>query len=161
MNAREFRAGLTSRAEHVRRLVAVCGTGHVRQWVELKHPIVGFIQTGESVPLRTDSRGLSLRIREWWAAGDEHLRFIGCHYVLLDVVSGQELLAFHRHDGRFPEGHYHLGPASGELTESLARAHLPAPGLDLESFVLMLITEFRVRPRQADWEFVLRGPTPT
>jgi hypothetical protein len=23
--------------------------------------------------------------------------------VLLDVVSGQELLAFHRHDGRFPE----------------------------------------------------------
>ncbi|MBE0609640.1 MAG: hypothetical protein IH609_09680 [Dehalococcoidia bacterium] len=161
MNAREFRAGVNSRAEHVRRLVAVCGTGHVRQWVELKHPMVGFIQTGESVPVRTNSRGLSLRIREWWAAGDEHLLLTGCHYVLLGTVTGQELLAFHRHEGRFPDGHYHLGPASGELLEPLTRAHLPAPQLDLESFVLMLITEFRVRPRRADWESVLRGPGPT
>jgi len=81
--------------------------------------------------------------------------------VLLGTVTGEELLAFHRHEGRFPDGHYHLGPASGELLEPLTRAHLPAPQLDLESFVLMLITEFRVRPRRADWESVLRGPGPT
>ncbi|MCL4242790.1 MAG: hypothetical protein KJ048_15675 [Dehalococcoidia bacterium] len=159
MNAREFRAGLTSRAEHVGRLVAACGPGHGRQWVELKHPIVGFIQTGESVPLRTNSRVVSLRIREWWAAGDEHLQLTGCPYVLLDAISGQEVLAFHRHDGRFPDGHYHLGPASGQLLDALRGAHLPSPGLPLESFLLMLITELRVRPRRADWESVLSHPT--
>lgn len=161
MNVREFRAGVTSRAEHVRRLVAVCSSEHVRHWVDIKRPVAGFIQAGHGEPLRTEPLRLTLRIREWWAAGDEHLLLTGCHYVLLDSVSGKELLAFHRHDGRFLDGHYHLGPASGELLTPQRRAHLPAPRLDLESFMFMLITEFRVRPRRADWESVLRSPGPT
>ena len=44
------------------------------------------------------------------------------------------------------EGHYHLGAGSGQLSEPLAKVHLPAPNVGLDSFLTMVIVEFGFLP---------------
>lgn len=75
--------------------------------------------------------------------------------MLSEPETRREILAFHRHAGRFPNGHYHIGPGAGALLEPFHRAHIPAPSVTLELFIEMLVLDFGTRPLRPDWQALL------
>lgn len=85
-----------------------------------------------------------------------------CFYSVT-VRSGVEVIAFHHHPigiGIVPAPHLHIGPAATGsdamfLSGRFHKAHIPTGGIALERVIHMLITEFGVEPRRADWERVL------
>ena len=96
-----------------------------------------------------------ISVREFWSYDADGVLFNGLQYVLTDWRTEREVIAFHRHPGRFPAGHYHLGSGLGALPSPLDKVHIPAPAVTLEAFIAMLITEFGIRPRRPDWETFL------
>jgi hypothetical protein len=142
----------------VRELVALVTRGYVRQWEEVGRRPRGLIQLNPETTSVSSTGRLAFRLREWWIPTDADPRLTGCQYVLSESRTDQEILAFHRHAGRFQSGHYHLGPAAGSRSALFDRTHVPAPGVTLELFVEMLITEFGVRPLRSDWRGVLEAP---
>jgi hypothetical protein len=75
----------------------------------------------------------------------------------------REIIAFHRHpiqDGAAATPHVHIGPAAtgrdaAFLPGRFHKTHIPTGNIALEDVIRMLITEFGVEPRRADWESVL------
>lgn len=91
--------------------------------------------------------------RRSWA-----LQIEGYAYRLLDA-SGAEMFAYHWH----PQGpssllrpHLHLGAGMGRLLRVATRAHLSTGPVALEDILRLVITEFGVTPRRADWDTVLQ-----
>jgi hypothetical protein len=71
------------------------------------------------------------------------------YYYRIDTTNGGELLSWHWHpDGRFKQPHLHVAALN-------RRQHLPTGRVSLEAILRLLLTEFGVRPRRADWESVL------
>jgi hypothetical protein len=95
---------------------------------------------------------------------------VGYRYQLHEP-NERELLAFHWHpyglsDAWHPHLHlssripsFELG-ANAEPT-NLAAMHIPTGFVTFADVVRLLITEFGVEPRRADWESILTGETPT
>lgn len=93
-------------------------------------------------------------------------REVDYRYHLLDS-DGREILAYHSH----PSGvspitwpHLHLSgrlapfdAGRGEAPVSLGGRHLPTGPVTLADVVRMLIAEFEVRPRRADWAAVIEA----
>ena len=132
-----------------------------------------FAPLREPVPLRTAGRQrrLLLTMKHSYAiveAADApdafEVRTTGYRYHVLDLQQ-REVLAYHWH----PEGispitypHLHL---SGRLSPldlgprqepaALGEMHLPTGFVTLADVVRLLITEFGIAPRRADWEAIL------
>ncbi len=76
----------------------------------------------------------------------------------LENAARQELISYQWHPaGRSPVTfpHFHLGPASRVGEERVGRAHLPTGRIAPQSFFRLVLTEFDITPRRADWEAVL------
>jgi len=76
-------------------------------------------------------------------------------YALTDKQN-QEILAYHWHPKTppiFP--HFHLGAGASVGHSVLRKAHMPTWRVSLEDVIWMLINEFGVKPRRADWQTVL------
>lgn len=155
MNRAEFHDTARRRAEHVQALVACCSRAHVRRLTQINDPEAVVIRTVTNAPVSASRRRYGISVREFWSYDPERVLLTGLQYVLTDGRTEREVIAFHRHDGRFPEGHYHLGSGLGALPSPLDKVHIPAAGVALEAFIAMLITEFGIRPRRADWETFL------
>jgi hypothetical protein len=156
LNPASFRRELTTRADRVRDLAALVSRGYVRQWEELGRSPKGLINLQPTrVSIAAGGRR-TVAIREWWVPSEPQAISSGCQYVLR-AETEQEFIAFHRHQGRFASGHYHIGPAAGALSAPVDRAHIPAPGVTLEHFIEMLITDFGLRPLRPDWRAVLEA----
>ncbi len=94
-----------------------------------------------------------------WAAAT-----VAYHWAILDG-SEREIIAYHWNpEQRVAFPHLHLGPAAGLGTSRLHKIHLPTGYLVLPDIIGLLITQFVVRPRRADWKQVLerfRAAAPT
>jgi hypothetical protein len=136
---------------------------------------VSFVPLDLPVPLRSrrGGRGAELFVRidytvDALAPGSGYeVRSSAYRYHVLDA-HGRELLAYHWH----PEGvspvvspHVHVSNAAWLLPgppdpsaapPTLAGIHLPTGPVALADVVRLLIAEFAVVPRRADWETVLR-----
>lgn len=90
------------------------------------------------------------------------------HYYLLDS-QGREIVAYHWHPGGVSPvtvPHMHLSSRIGRLDvgpgfdpAALGEMHLPTGFVTLADLVRLLITEFGIAPRRADWETILQGET--
>jgi hypothetical protein len=81
------------------------------------------------------------------------------YYYELQTRSNVEVLSYHWHpESRSPLTfpHMHIGVGSGVAIAGLRKPHYETPRMALESFLLMLIKNFGVRPEREDWETVLR-----
>lgn len=90
---------------------------------------------------------------------------VGYSYVV-DDASGSELFAYHWDQTgaspvRYP--HLHVDTVSRDVRPSsgkrrIHKLHFPTGHVALEDVIRMLITEFGVEPRRANWESVLAEP---
>jgi hypothetical protein len=136
-----------------------------------QRPYFGFAPAGEAAPLRVGGRRrLSLSmVHEYEVVPAAQpraytVRTIGYWYSLLDRQE-REIIAFHWH----PAGirpivilHLHLsgrlqpldlGP--GAEPAALGQMHIPTGPVAFADVVWLLIAEFGVEPRRADWDAVL------
>ena len=91
---------------------------------------------------------------------------VGYSYRILEP-EGREILAYHWHPtsvSPVKNPHVHLSSRIGPLViapsgaaVALADMHLPTGFVDLNDVVRLLIAEFGVEPRRADWDAVLAG----
>lgn len=80
------------------------------------------------------------------------------YYYTLDDADGREILAYHWHPaGRSPivEPHLHLGAGAGTLRRELEKAHLATGIITPVAVLALLLDQFEIRPRRADWRAVL------
>ena len=98
------------------------------------------------------------------AANVVEVRISGYRYQLFDSQD-REILAYHWHpEGISPIAYPHLH-LSGRLSPldlgprqepaALGEMHLPTGDVTLADVVRLLITEFGIAPRRADWEAIL------
>ena len=123
------------------------------------HPLV--LNDGATIRLSTD---LFMRVLQHYRIvedtsprGPWKVSVVGYVYSL-ENSTRQELLSYQWHpSGRSPITfpHFHLGPGSRIGDERVARAHLPSGRIAPQAFLRLLITEFGVPPRRADWDAVL------
>jgi len=82
---------------------------------------------------------------------------VGYRYKL-SGAAGQDIISYHWHPSgasfvTFP--HVHIGVASRVGDSRVGQAHLPTGRVPPQSFLHLLITDFGVAPRRANWEQVL------
>ena len=114
--------------------------------------------------LSMDGERIGLRVAEYVTSEPQYLEarnspplaLVGYMYSLHRSRDDAELLAFHHHphvlDRSLP--HVHPGPALGTLPV-FAGVHIPTGHVALEDVLSMVIDDFGVRPRRADWRVVL------
>jgi hypothetical protein len=96
-------------------------------------------------------------------------RFVGrvsAYFYVVAQADAREIVSFHWHPaglGTATTPHLHIGPAATGSDPpfrpgSLHKAHISTGYVPLEAVIRMLITEFGVEPRRADWESVLTEP---
>jgi hypothetical protein len=115
------------------------------------------LSTGGHVTLTIEHRfGLVLEPssprRALWQA-----QTLGYLYTL-DDAHGREVLAYHWHpSGRSPmtAPHLHLGAGAGTLRRELEKAHVLTGHVTPVALLTLMIENFGVRPRRADWPAVL------
>ena len=115
-----------------------------------------------------DGAPIVLSIRHYYAVvtatsgnrGDGWQARTAAYYYTLDDADGREILAYHWHPtGRSPVTlpHLHLGAAAGALRRELVRAHLETGFVTPVALLGLVLEQFGVRPRRADWAAVLAG----
>jgi len=124
-------------------------------------PHVLALNDGVAIPISTDlfmfvSQHYRI-VEDVESRGPWKVTVVGYVYSLRNAAR-QELISYQWHPtGRSPITfpHFHLGPGSRIGDERVARAHLPSGRIAPQSFLRLLITEFGVLPRRADWDAVL------
>jgi len=79
------------------------------------------------------------------------------YYYTLDDADGREILAYHWHPTirspvTFP--HLHLGAGVGTLRSELTKAHLQTGFITPVALLTLVVEQFGVRPRRADWSTI-------
>ena len=78
----------------------------------------------------------------------------------VDGADGRELFAYHWHpDGRSQETRPHLHISGRTDPAELGDAHFPTGPITLADVARLLIQDFDVRPRRADWSRMLDAAT--
>jgi hypothetical protein len=78
----------------------------------------------------------------------------------IDRADGRELFAYHWHPvGRSHETRPHLHISGRTDPAELGDAHFPTGPITLADVVRLLIADFQVRPRRADWSRILDSAT--
>ena len=118
-------------------------------------PHVLLIGAGDTVPVRSVSRALSIKVSQHYRVveaesqlGPWKVQTAAYNYMLLD--GAQEVFAYHWHPSGEPSWpHLHV------YASDFARAHFPTGRIAIEEFLRLLIVEFDVTPLKADWQEVL------
>lgn len=74
------------------------------------------------------------------------------YYYTINDANGKELLAYHWHPTETPDipyPHLHIGDPK------LKKFHLPTGRVSLEQVLRLLIRDFKVKPKKANWEAIL------
>lgn len=134
-------------------MLSLLTTDHVRFGVTTGEYVGGWIVARGDRPIRTNELVAGLSVREVLQVDSEgRFEIRSARYTLTDSASGLEIFAYHNHPPDVAFTHLHMGAGAGSLIDPVHRAHFPALTTGLEDIVIMLIRDFRVRPRRRGWE---------
>lgn len=88
---------------------------------------------------------------------------VAAYFYTLANAARQEIISYQWHPAgpspvTFP--HLHLGQASRVGYEQVGQAHFPTGHITLQSFLRLIVTDFGVAPRRADWDAILTETEP-